>query len=168
MNFRLLFRGAKFLNGYFTHFVGARRNLATSGSRQSKLILRISLTLVRGSRDKKTCISLHFYTCKVVFRQPPLPIVTGSIASIAKRQYLSYSEADFEVLHPAGATCSSDGGETWHGGVDRAKFRRAPTKCVKYPLRNNFAPRKSRLKFTPGHLICHQSIGHSRVSIDTV
>jgi len=49
---------------------------------------------------------------------------------------------------------------------DVAKFRRAPTKCVKYPLRNNFAPRKSRLKFTPGHLICHQSIGHSRVSTD--
>jgi len=33
---------------------------------------------------------------------------------------------------------------------------------------NNFAPRKSRPKFTLGHQICHQSIGRTRLSIDTL
>jgi len=31
-------------------------------------------------------------------------------------RYLIYSEADFEVFHPAGATRCTDGGEIWHGG----------------------------------------------------
>jgi len=60
-------------------------------------------------------------------------IFTGSIARSAKRRYisLSYSEGDFEVFRPAGATRCTDGGvkfgEIWRGGVDfgpllRAKF----------------------------------------------
>jgi len=32
------------------------------------------------------------------------------------RRYLTYSEADFEVLRPAGAKRCTDGGEIWHGG----------------------------------------------------
>jgi len=32
---------------------------------------------------------------------------------------LLYSEADFEVIRPAGATRCTDGGEIWHGGGDR-------------------------------------------------
>ena len=31
----------------------------------------------------------------------------------------SYSEADFEVFRPAGATRFTDGGEIWHGGGNR-------------------------------------------------
>ena len=31
-------------------------------------------------------------------------------------RYLVYSEADFEVFRPAGATRCTDGGEIWHGG----------------------------------------------------
>jgi len=43
-------------------------------------------------------------------------LFTGSIVVI-------YSEADFEVFRPAGATRCTDGGETWHGGaLLRAKF----------------------------------------------
>ena len=38
-------------------------------------------------------------------------IVTGSIVRSAKRRYLSNSEADFDVFHPAGATCCTGGGE---------------------------------------------------------
>ena len=34
-------------------------------------------------------------------------------------RYLIYSEADFEVFRPAGATRCTDGGEIWHGGGDR-------------------------------------------------
>jgi len=33
-------------------------------------------------------------------------------------RYLVYSEADFEVFRPAGATRFTDGGEIWHGGGD--------------------------------------------------
>ena len=43
-------------------------------------------------------------------------IITGSIASSAKRGYLSYSEADFEVFRSAGATRCTDGGQIWHRG----------------------------------------------------
>ena len=46
--------------------------------------------------------------------------LTGSIASSAKRRYLSYSEADFEVFRPAWATRCTVGGEIWHGGGDRS------------------------------------------------
>jgi len=44
-------------------------------------------------------------------------LITGSIARSAKRRYLIYSEADFEVFRPAGATRCTDGGEIWHGGT---------------------------------------------------
>jgi len=44
------------------------------------------------------------------------------------RRYLVYSEDDFEVFRPAGATRCADGGEIWHGGGDlRAKFH--PHRC---------------------------------------
>ena len=36
-------------------------------------------------------------------------VITGSVARSAKHRYLSYSEADFEVLLPAGATRCTDG-----------------------------------------------------------
>jgi len=36
-------------------------------------------------------------------------VFTGSFASIAKRWYLSYSEAHFEVFHPTDATRCTDG-----------------------------------------------------------
>jgi len=46
-------------------------------------------------------------------------------------RYLIYSEADFEVIRPAGATRCTDGGEIWLGGGDlpilRAKFH--PHRC---------------------------------------
>ena len=44
---------------------------------------------------------------------------------------------------------------------------RSNKKCARYPLWKKFAPRKSRPKFTLGHQICHQSIGRTKVSIDT-
>jgi len=39
------------------------------------------------------------------------------MARSATRQYLIYSEADFQVFRPAGATHCTDGGEIWHGEV---------------------------------------------------
>jgi len=38
-------------------------------------------------------------------------IFTGSIERSARRRYLIYSEADFEVLRPAGTTRCTDGGK---------------------------------------------------------
>jgi len=32
-------------------------------------------------------------------------------------RYLVYSEADFEVFRPAGATRCTDGGEVWHAAM---------------------------------------------------
>jgi len=46
-------------------------------------------------------------------------IITGSIARSASRRYLVYSEADFEVSRPAGATRCTDGGDIWRVGGDR-------------------------------------------------
>jgi len=36
------------------------------------------------------------------------PVVTGSIAQSTSRRYLIYSEADFEVFRPIGATRCTD------------------------------------------------------------
>ena len=51
-------------------------------------------------------------TLYIVLRNQPF--FTGSIACSASRRYLIYSEADFEDLHPTGATRCTDGGEIWH------------------------------------------------------
>jgi len=56
--------------------------------------------------------------------------ITGSIARSAKRQYLSYSEADFAVFRPAGTTRCNDGGEILHGRGDR---RSAPSCQISPP-----------------------------------
>ena len=47
-----------------------------------------------------------------------ISLITGSIARSASRWYLMYSEADFEVFRPAGATRCTDGGEIGHGEGD--------------------------------------------------
>ena len=51
-------------------------------------------------------------------------VITGSIARSATRQYLSYSQADFEVFRPTGATRCTNGGEIWpgEGPLLHAKF----------------------------------------------
>jgi len=55
-------------------------------------------------------------------------IINGSIARSATRRYLVYSEADYEVFRPAGATRCTDWGEIWHvGPLLRAKFH--PSRC---------------------------------------
>jgi len=46
-------------------------------------------------------------------------LITVSIARSATHRYLIYSEADFEVFRPAGATRCIDWGEIWHGAGDR-------------------------------------------------
>jgi len=61
-------------------------------------------------------------------------VFTGSIARSASRRYLVYSEADFEVFRPAGATRCTDGGEIWHGGGIRRR-QGCRTQKLKFLLR---------------------------------
>jgi len=42
-------------------------------------------------------------------------VITGNIVRSTRRWYLIYSEADFEVFRPAGATWCTDGSEIWPG-----------------------------------------------------
>ena len=62
--------------------------------------------------------------------------LTAALRAAQICRYLVYSEADFEVFRPAGATRCTDGGEMWHGGGDRgllhAKFH--PHRCNESPL----------------------------------
>jgi len=51
------------------------------------------------------------------------PIITGSIARSATRRYLSYSEADFEIFRPLGATRIQM--EVKFGKEDRGRDRRS-------------------------------------------
>ena len=66
--------------------------------------------------------------CVFCFRLDYLPAALRA-AQICR--YLVYSEADFEVFRPAGATRCTDGGEIWHGEGEgpllRAKFH--PHRC---------------------------------------
>ena len=62
-------------------------------------------------------------------------------------RYLIYSEADFEVFLPAGATRCTDGGEIWHGehggGDRRSPTPRSPptwSPCQISPHRCNVSP----------------------------
>ena len=59
-------------------------------------------------------------------------------------RYLVYSEADFEVFRPAGATRCTDGGEIWHGGGDL----RSPPPCqISPPSVQQQGCRTPKLKF---------------------
>jgi len=74
----------------------------------------------------KTSSSLHYATPvgkKSYYWSNTKVIITGSIACSTKRRYLSYSEGDFEVFLPCGATRCTDGGEIWHGGVLRVTLK---------------------------------------------
>jgi len=68
----------------------------------------------------RPCTSRHRHSnCNVMVCTVSVLLVTGSIARSAKRRYLSYSEADFEVFRPAGVTRCTDGAEIWRGREDQ-------------------------------------------------
>ena len=56
-------------------------------------------------------------------------------------RYLVYSEADFEVFCPAGATRCTDGDEIWHGGSPLLHAKFHPHRC------NNKGVGPPKLKF---------------------
>ena len=60
------------------------------------------------------------------------------------RRYLIYSEADFEVFHPAGATHYTDVGKIWQRGGDR---RFPPSSQISPPSVQWLGYRPPKLKF---------------------
>jgi len=56
--------------------------------------------------------------CKVTYRQISYLSLPAALRAAQICRYLVYSEADFEVFRPAGATRCTDGGEIWQGGGD--------------------------------------------------
>ena len=85
-------------------------------------------------------------------------LITGSIARSAKRRYLSYSEADFEVFRPAGATRCTNGGKISHEGLDR----RSPPPCQISPHQcNDKGIGSTKLKFL---LRFYQNVEYKRLA----
>jgi len=74
--------------------------------------------------------SLNFFTGRMLFLMPSQQCqstegnprawtsLPAALRAAQTCRYLVYSEADFEVFRPAGATGCTDGGEIWHGGGD--------------------------------------------------
>jgi len=58
-----------------------------------------------------------------------LTVFTAALRAAQACRYLIYSEADFEVIRPAGAPRCTDGGEIWHGWGDR----KSPPPCQTSP-----------------------------------
>ena len=48
----------------------------------------------------------------------PDKLLPAALRAAQACRYSIYSEADFDVFRPAGATRCIDGGEIWHGGGD--------------------------------------------------
>ena len=55
----------------------------------------------------------------IVLARGQTPLLPAALREAQICRYLVYSEADFEVFRPAGATRYTDGGEIWHVSVDR-------------------------------------------------
>jgi len=71
-------------------------------------------------------------------------MLSGSMARSAKRRYINYSEANFKVFRPAGATRCTDGGEIWREGVD---LKSIPARQISPYRCNDKGIGASKLKF---------------------
>jgi len=80
-------------------------------------IFSLKLLWFVNGRNKKGTTNISYLICEDIFQLHYslqivyyiVYVITGSIARSAKRRYLSYSEADFEVFRPTGATRCTDG-----------------------------------------------------------
>ena len=74
--------------------------------------------------DSQCCLAqlLPVFTCtsNLLYLNGYLP---AALRAAQTCQYLIYSQADFEVFRPAGATRCTDGGEIWHGGCQISPHR---------------------------------------------
>ena len=73
----------------------------------------------------KTSPMFHMHPCVV----STLYLLPAALRAAQTCRYLIYSEADFEVFRPAGATRCTDGGEIWHGGGGTEEETEGPS-CV--------------------------------------
>ena len=100
-------RNEKFVKSFIPYCLNRYKQYICSEFLGFGLCTRHELTLSR-----TFAISLCFCFLKTLYC---IVIITGSIARSASRRYLVYSEADYEVVRPAGATRCIDAGEIWHG-----------------------------------------------------
>jgi len=91
--------------------------LSSSGRQPNFAALNRGRHLYSAGRPSRWALA-HISTFENHISVTRLYVITGSIARSATRRYLSYSEADFEVFRPAGATRCTDRGEIWRGGGD--------------------------------------------------
>ena len=61
-------------------------------------------------------VNSHFTNTMDKFTHVHIGFLPAALLAVQTCQYLIYSEADFEVFRPTGATRCTDGGEIWHGG----------------------------------------------------
>jgi len=97
-----------------------------------------------------------------IFDVTVLLLVTGSIVQSARRQYLIYSEVDFEVFRPTWVTRCTDGGEIWRGGGDLCgggDQRSPPPRQISPPSLQQLGYRTPKLKFL---LRFDQNVEHKR------
>jgi len=98
----------------------------------------VALAVIGWHEGRGLVVTWHLWTNQKINQNRPnitTPVkllwcvITGSIARSARRRYLIYSEADFEVFRPAGATRCIDGSEIWRGG-DRVGQKRWVFVCL--------------------------------------
>jgi len=70
--------------------------------------LKLSANVVKLSKNHYKCTSKGLVSVS--------SLLPAALRDAQACRYLVYSEADFEVFRPAGATRCTDGGEIWHGG----------------------------------------------------
>jgi len=75
------------------------------------------------------------------------PFLPAALRAAQACRYLIYSEADFEVFRPAGATRCTDGVEILHGGGDH---RSPPPRQISPPSVQRQGCRTPKLKFLLG------------------
>ena len=65
-----------------------------------------------------TCLTANLHFLPFIRNFASLHLLPPALRAAQACRYLIYSEADFEVFRPAGATRCTDGGEIWRGGGD--------------------------------------------------
>ena len=93
------------------HATGLETRKDKSGPRLGRIRVTAGARVPAAVMDLVTDIR-HLQTMNHLPHTHNGAVVTGSIARRAKRRYMSYSEGDFEVFRPAGATGCTDGGVT--------------------------------------------------------
>ena len=89
-----------------------------------RLSMQSVVNLVRSqvchTEQPRYLLTTHLPWCSTSrgFLRDSWSLLPAALREAQTCRYLVYSEANFEVFRPAGATRCTDGGEIWHGGGD--------------------------------------------------